>query len=143
VRYVETAAQSVESRLDSIELRLDQLEQAQSTLPELLDLLQPEQLSPVHQTMVRRWVNDLAHLTGWHITMIFQDLVVDFADLSLRPGAATARDGTVVESEGGVHKHLKGLQAEGLVRSSWETPQNGRAGWSTRSRRLVKPTCNG
>jgi hypothetical protein len=72
VRYVETAAQSVERRLD-------ELEKAQSTLPELLDLLKPEQLSPLHQTMVRRWVNDLARLTGWHITMIFQDLVADFA----------------------------------------------------------------
>jgi hypothetical protein len=41
--------------------------------------LKPEQLSAVHQTMVRRWVNDLAHMTGWHITMIFQDLVADFA----------------------------------------------------------------
>jgi hypothetical protein len=79
VRYVETAAQSVERRLDSIELRLDQVEKAQATLPELLDLLKPEQLSQVHQTMVRRWVNDLARLTGWHITMIFQDLVADFA----------------------------------------------------------------
>jgi hypothetical protein len=79
VRYVETAMQEQERRLDSIELRLDQLEQAQSTLPELLDLLKPEQLSQVHQTMVRRWVNDLARLTGWHITMIFQDLVADFA----------------------------------------------------------------
>lgn len=79
VRYVETAAQSMERRLDSIELRLDQLEQAQSTLPELLDLLKPEQLSQMHQTRVRRWVNDLATLTGWHITMIFQDLVADFA----------------------------------------------------------------
>jgi hypothetical protein len=79
VRYIETAAQSVERRLDSIQLRLDELEKAQSTLPELLDLLRPEQLSPLHQTMVRRWVNDLARLTGWHITMIFQDLVADFA----------------------------------------------------------------
>jgi hypothetical protein len=79
VRYVETAVQGQERRLDSIGLRLDQLEQAQSTLPELLDLLKPELLNPLHQTMVRRWVNDLAHLTGWHITMIFQDLVADFA----------------------------------------------------------------
>jgi hypothetical protein len=79
VRYMETAFQEQERRLDSIEIRLDQLEQAQSTLPELLDLLKPEQLSPLHQTMVRRWVNDLARLTGWHITMIFQDLVADFA----------------------------------------------------------------
>jgi hypothetical protein len=79
VRYMETAGQQQERRLDSIELRLDQLEKAQSTLPELLDLLKPEQLSPVHQTMVRRWVNDLAHLTGWHINMIFQDLAADFA----------------------------------------------------------------
>jgi hypothetical protein len=79
VRYVETAVQEQERRLDSIEIRLDQLEQAQSTLPELLDLLRPDQLSPLHQTMVRRWVNDLTHLTGWHITMIFQDLVADFA----------------------------------------------------------------
>jgi hypothetical protein len=79
VRYIETTFQEQERRLDSIELRLDQLEQAQSTLPELFDLLRPEQLSQVHQTMVKRWVNDLAHLTGWHITMIFQDLVADFA----------------------------------------------------------------
>jgi hypothetical protein len=54
MRFIETAAQSVERRLESIELWLDQLEQAQSTLPELLDLLKPEQLSHVHQTMVRR-----------------------------------------------------------------------------------------
>jgi hypothetical protein len=33
----------------------------------------------VHQTLVSRWVTDLAHLTGWHITMIYQDLVADFA----------------------------------------------------------------
>ena len=79
VRYMETAIQGQERRLDSIELRLEALEKAQSTLPELLDLSKPEQLSQVHQTMVSRWVNDLAHLTGWHITMIFQDLVADFA----------------------------------------------------------------
>ena len=79
VRSIEAATRGYEARLDSFELRLDQLEKAQSTLPELLDLLKPEQLSPAHQTMVRRWVNDLVHLTGWHITMIFQDLVADFA----------------------------------------------------------------
>lgn len=79
VRYVETAVQGQERRLDSMELRLEALEKAQSTLPELLDLLKPEQLSQVHQTMVSRWVNDLTHLTGWHISMIFQDLVADFA----------------------------------------------------------------
>lgn len=79
VRYVETAWQGQERRLDSIELRLEALERAQANLPELLDLLKPEQLSQVHQTLVSRWVSDLAHLTGWHITMIFQDLVADFA----------------------------------------------------------------
>jgi hypothetical protein len=79
VHVVETAARGYENRLESVELRLDAVEKAQSTLPELLALLKPEQLSPLHQTMVRRWVNDLAHLTGWHITMIFQDLVADFA----------------------------------------------------------------
>jgi tetratricopeptide (TPR) repeat protein len=29
--------------------------------------------------MVRRWVNDLAHLAGWRINMIYQDLAADFA----------------------------------------------------------------
>ena len=79
VRSVEIAAGGYETRLESSELRLDAVEKAQSTLPELLDLLKPDQLSPLHQTMVRRWVNDLAHLTGWHINMIFQDVVADFA----------------------------------------------------------------
>ncbi len=79
VRYMEAASQGHERRLDNIELRLEALEKAQAQLPELLDLLKPEQLSQVHQTLVSRWVNDLAHLTGWHINMIFQDLVADFA----------------------------------------------------------------
>jgi BRO family, N-terminal domain len=79
VRYVETASRGHESRLDAVELRLDAVEQSQKQVPELLDLLRPEQLSPLHQTMLSRWVNDLAHLTGWHITMIYQDLVADFA----------------------------------------------------------------
>jgi hypothetical protein len=79
VHYVETTSQGHERRLDNVELRLEALERAQATLPELFDLLKPDQLSQAHQTMVRRWVNDLAHLTGWHINMIFQDLVADFA----------------------------------------------------------------
>jgi hypothetical protein len=78
VRYVETASQGYERRLDTLELRLDAVEQSQQQLPELFDLLRPDQLSEMHQTMVRRWVNDLAHLTGWHISMIYQDLVADF-----------------------------------------------------------------
>jgi hypothetical protein len=78
VRYIETAIQEQERQLDRIELRLDHVEKAQSTLPELLDLLKPEQLSPIHQTLVSRWVDDLAHLTGWHISMIYQDLVAEF-----------------------------------------------------------------
>ena len=78
MRYVETASQGHESRLDALEVRLDAVEQSQKQLPELFDLLQPEQLSPLHQTMLSRWVNDLAHLTGWHINMIYQDLVADF-----------------------------------------------------------------
>ena len=79
MRSVEIAARSYDTRLENLELRLDAVEKAQSTLPELLDLLHPEQLSPEHQTIVRRWVNDLAHLTGWHVNMIYQDLVADFA----------------------------------------------------------------
>ena len=67
VRALETAARGYEARLDNLEMRLDAVEKAQTALPELLDLLHPEQLSPEHQTIVRRWVNDLAHLTGWHI----------------------------------------------------------------------------
>ena len=78
VSYLETASRGHESRLDALELRLDAVEQSQKQLPELLDLLKPEQLSPLHQTMLQRWVNDLAHLTGWHISMIYQDLVADF-----------------------------------------------------------------
>jgi hypothetical protein len=27
----------------------------------------------------RCWITDLAHLIGWHITMIYQDLVANFA----------------------------------------------------------------
>jgi hypothetical protein len=78
VRYIETASQGHESRLDALEIRLDVIEQSQQQLPELFDLLRPDQLSEMHQTLVRRWVNDLAHLTGWHISMIYQDLIADF-----------------------------------------------------------------
>jgi hypothetical protein len=78
MRYVETASHGHETRLNALELRLDAVEKSQHQLPDLFELLRPEELSQVHQTMVRRWVNDLAHLTGWHITMIYQDLVADF-----------------------------------------------------------------
>ena len=79
MRYLETAARGHQSRLDALELRLDTMEQSQQVLPDLFDLLKPEQLSPPHQSLLRRWVQDLAHLTGWHVNMIYQDLVADFA----------------------------------------------------------------
>ena len=79
LRFVEMATRSQGEDITDIKIRLDELERNQSSLPELLQLLRVELLTPAHQNQVRSWVNDLARLTGWHITAIFTDLAADFA----------------------------------------------------------------
>lgn len=78
LRFVEVATRSQGEDITDIKIRLDELERNQSSLPELLQLLRVELLTPVHQNQVRSWVNELAKLTGWHITAIFSDLAADF-----------------------------------------------------------------
>src|SRR5215469_154986 len=60
---VEAVTRSHDQQLIDILLRLETLESSQTVLPDMLALLRPESLSKAHQTIVRRWVNDLAHLT--------------------------------------------------------------------------------
>jgi hypothetical protein len=79
VSYMEAGLRSHDQRLEDITLRLVRLEEGQSTLPDLLALLHSEELSRPHQAAVRRWVGSLAGLTGWHQSMIYQDLLADFA----------------------------------------------------------------
>lgn len=78
LRFVEVATRSQGEDITDIKIRLDELERNQSSLPELLQLLRVELLTPAHQNQVRAWVNELARLTGWHITAIFTDLAADF-----------------------------------------------------------------
>ena len=76
---VEAVTRSHDQQLLDILLRLESLESNQTALPDILALLRPENLSKAHQTLLKRWTNDLCRLTGWHQTMIWQDLVADFA----------------------------------------------------------------
>jgi septal ring factor EnvC (AmiA/AmiB activator) len=78
LRFVEVTSRSHDEQLTDIVIRLDELERNQSSLAELLQLLRVELLTPAHQNQVRSWVNELARLTGWHITAIFTDLAADF-----------------------------------------------------------------
>jgi hypothetical protein len=78
LRFVEVATRSQGEDITDIKIRLDELARNQSSLPELLQLLRVELLTPDHQNQVRSWVNDLARITGWHITAIFTDLAADF-----------------------------------------------------------------
>jgi hypothetical protein len=75
---VEVVTRSHDQQLLDILLRLESLESNQTALPDMLALLRPENLSQAHQTLLKRWTNDLCRLTGWHLNMIWQDLVVDF-----------------------------------------------------------------
>jgi hypothetical protein len=79
VETVEAVTRSHDQQLLDILLRLESLESNQTALPDLLAMLRPENLSKVHQTLLKRWTNDLCRLTGWHQNMIFQDLLADFA----------------------------------------------------------------
>jgi hypothetical protein len=78
LRFVEVATRSQGEDITDMKIRLDELERNQSSLPELLQLLRVELLTPDHQNQVRSWVNQLAEVTGWHITAIFTDLAADF-----------------------------------------------------------------
>jgi hypothetical protein len=78
LRLVEVASQSHDKEITDMKIRLDELERNLSSLPDLLQLLRVELLTPTHQKMVRHWVNELARLTGWHISKIFTDLAADF-----------------------------------------------------------------
>jgi hypothetical protein len=82
LRFVESASRSQGLQLEDLVIRLEKVEEAQEAqelLPGLLESLRPERLSPQHQSLIRRWVMDLHHLTGWHVNVIYQDLVTDFA----------------------------------------------------------------
>jgi hypothetical protein len=78
LQFVEVATRSQGEEITDIKIRMDELERNQSSLPELLQLLRVELLTPAHQNQVLSWVNELARLTGWHITAIFTDLAADF-----------------------------------------------------------------
>lgn len=78
LRFVESASRSQGLQLEELETRLQRIEEAHELLPGFLEILRPERLTPQHQSLIRRWVMDLHHLTGWHINVIYQDLVTDF-----------------------------------------------------------------
>jgi BRO family, N-terminal domain len=79
VKALEVTAHSQEQQLLDLGLRLDMIEEAHDLLPDLLERLQPERLTPQHQSMIRRWAIELHYATGWHYNAIYQDLIADFA----------------------------------------------------------------
>ena len=78
LRFVESASRSQGLQLEELASRLERMEEAQELLPGFLESLRPERLTPQHQSLIRRWVMDLHYLTGWHINIIYHDLVTDF-----------------------------------------------------------------
>jgi hypothetical protein len=77
LRFVESASRSQGLRLEELASRLERVEEAQELLPGFLESLRPERLTPQHQSLIRRWVMDLHYVTGWHVNVIYQDLVTE------------------------------------------------------------------
>jgi hypothetical protein len=76
-RFLEATVQSHKQQLEELASRLDLLEEAQSQLPDLLDRLRKEHLTPEHRAEVRQWIMDLHEVTGRQYDAIYQDLVAD------------------------------------------------------------------
>jgi P22_AR N-terminal domain len=63
----------------SVESRLEGLEAMTSLIPEILDRLPPETITPAHQRQVQVYVKQLADLTGKHPATIYTDLYTAFS----------------------------------------------------------------
>jgi hypothetical protein len=77
LRFVESASRAQGLQLEELASRLERVEEAQELLPSFLESLRPERLTPQHQSLIRRWVMDLHYVTGWHVNVIYQDLVTE------------------------------------------------------------------
>jgi hypothetical protein len=64
----------VDERLDSMQDELESLHTAVSILPELLERLGPQTLSPEHQSTTQEMVKRLHDLTGYAFSTIYTDL---------------------------------------------------------------------
>jgi hypothetical protein len=120
---VEAVTRSHDQQLIDILLRLESLESNQTVLPDMLALLHPEHLSKAHQTLLKRWTAELAHLTGWHQNMIWQDLVADFGYETF--GDATEADWQRIAEW--FRERLSLAAAHGVSRSGEATSET--AGW--------------
>jgi len=71
---IETHLVVVDGRLDSMQDELESLHAAVSILPELLERLGPQTLSPEHQSTTQEMVKRLHDLTGYAFSTIYTDL---------------------------------------------------------------------
>ena len=76
-RFLEATVRSHKQQLEELSSRLNLLEEAQNQLPDLLDRLRTEHLTPEHQEQVRQWILDLHNETGREYNAIYRDLVAD------------------------------------------------------------------
>jgi hypothetical protein len=73
-RQVEARLMVVDERLDSMQDALESLHAAVSILPEILERLGPQPLSPEHQSTTQEMVKRLHDLTGYAFSTIYTDL---------------------------------------------------------------------
>lgn len=69
----------VENWRGSVESRLEGVEAMTSLIPEILDRLPPETITPAHQRQIQVYVKQLGDLTGKHPASIYTDLYTAFA----------------------------------------------------------------
>src|SRR5579871_4585009 len=77
-RYLERELDEQRSEIWDIQGRVESLEEGQRLLPELLERLGPQTLTPAHQAEVRRLTLELQDLTGMQFNMIYGDLKAAF-----------------------------------------------------------------
>lgn len=68
----------VEQWRGSVESRLEGVEAMTGLIPEILERLGPEKLTPAHQNLVKYYVQQLAKATGKHSGTIYSDLYTAF-----------------------------------------------------------------
>src|SRR5579883_3365572 len=85
VAHVESYVYSLAAEIDEqhrelwdMQGRVESLEEGQRLLPELLERLGPQTLTPAHQAEVRRLTLELQDLTGMQFNMIYGDLKAAF-----------------------------------------------------------------
>jgi len=74
----DTRLQEVEHKQDTMEVRMEGVEAMTGLIPEILERLGPETLTPAHQRQVQVYVKQLSQAAGKHPNTIYEDLKTAF-----------------------------------------------------------------